>query len=83
MIWRGLSVAARPRATSKHALPPRDIAPGAKLPADFAIDADRGEADEQATVSSKLGAVRSVDRALVRLRPQLFGYQFLYELVPS
>lgn len=23
-----------------------------------------------------------IDKALVRLRPQLFGYQFLYELTP-
>ena len=30
-----------------------------------------------------LGVVRTLDRWLVRLRPQLFGYQFLYELVPT
>ncbi len=27
--------------------------------------------------------VRAVDKALVRLRPQLFGYQFVYELRPA
>ncbi len=45
--------------------------------------ADRGSEQPQPVVSAKLGFVRSVDRGLVRLRPQLFGYQFLYELVPT
>lgn len=44
---------------------------------------DGSPAGEQAAVSGKLGAVRAIDSALVRLRPQLFGYQFLYELVPT
>jgi SAM-dependent methyltransferase len=34
-------------------------------------------------LSGKLGLVRAVDRGLVKLRPQMFGYQFLYELVPA
>lgn len=43
--------------------------------------ADRG--GDGPAVSRRLGAVRTVDRSLVRLRPQFFGYQFLYELVPA
>ncbi|MDG0976573.1 MAG: bifunctional glycosyltransferase/class I SAM-dependent methyltransferase [Ilumatobacter sp.] len=43
--------------------------------------ADRGL--DESNVSGRLGFIRSVDRALVRARPQLFGYQFLYELVPA
>jgi len=27
-----------------------------------------------------LKPIRAIDRALVKLRPQLFAYQFLYEL---
>jgi 2-polyprenyl-3-methyl-5-hydroxy-6-metoxy-1,4-benzoquinol methylase len=45
--------------------------------------ADRGADHEPAAVSGKLGFVRAIDAALVRIRPQLFGYQFLYELVPA
>ena len=45
-------------------------------------DCSDGAAD-QPRVSGKLGFVRAVDRSLVKLRPQLFGYQFLYELVPG
>ncbi len=45
------------------------------LPLDVA---DRG-ADGTA---EKLGLVGTIDRATVKLRPQLFGYQFLYELTP-
>ena len=45
-------------------------------------DCSDGVAD-QPRVSGKLGVVRAVDRSLVKLRPQLFGYQFLYELVPG
>jgi 2-polyprenyl-3-methyl-5-hydroxy-6-metoxy-1,4-benzoquinol methylase len=40
-------------------------------------------AADQPKVSGKLGVVRAVDRGLVRIRPQMFGYQFLYELVPG
>ena len=39
--------------------------------------ADRGG---NGSLSRRLRAVAAVDRGLVRLRPQLFGYQFLYEL---
>jgi 2-polyprenyl-3-methyl-5-hydroxy-6-metoxy-1,4-benzoquinol methylase len=39
--------------------------------------ADRGGSG---SVSAKLKPIRAIDRALVRLRPQLFAYQFLYEL---
>ena len=39
--------------------------------------ADRGGSG---SVSSKLKPIRAIDRALVKLRPQLFAYQFLYEL---
>ena len=34
------------------------------------------------TDSGKLGVARSVDQALVRARPTLFGYQFVLRLVP-
>jgi len=39
--------------------------------------ADRGGAGK---LSSKLKPIRAIDRVLVKLRPQLFAYQFLYEL---
>jgi len=39
--------------------------------------ADRGGSS---SVSAKLKPIRAIDRALVKLRPQLFAYQFLYEL---
>lgn len=39
--------------------------------------ADRGGAGG---VSRKLAPVAAIDRVLVRIRPQLFGYQFIYEL---
>ena len=39
--------------------------------------ADRGGSGG---LSSKLRWVAAIDRALVRIRPQLFGYQFIYEL---
>jgi glycosyltransferase involved in cell wall biosynthesis len=39
--------------------------------------ADRGG---KGSVSAKLKPIRAIDRALVKLRPQLFAYQFLYEL---
>ncbi len=48
------------------------------LPLDVA---NRGSRDDEA--AGRLGAVGTIDRALVRLRPQLFGYQFLYELKPG
>ncbi|MFK8024530.1 MAG: methyltransferase domain-containing protein [Ilumatobacter sp.] len=47
------------------------------LPLDVA---DRGSAGGTA---ERLGVVGTIDRATVKLRPQLFGYQFLYELSPS
>jgi hypothetical protein len=39
--------------------------------------ADRGGAGK---VSNKLKPIRAIDRMLVKVRPQLFAYQFLYEL---
>ena len=39
--------------------------------------ADRGG---KGSVSAKLRPIRAIDRALVKVRPQLFAYQFLYEL---
>ena len=39
--------------------------------------ADRGGSGK---VSNKLKPIRAIDRALVKVRPQLFAYQFLYEL---
>jgi hypothetical protein len=33
--------------------------------------------------SAKVGVLGTVDKLSVRLRPQLFGYQFLYELKPA
>ncbi|NND75550.1 MAG: glycosyltransferase [Ilumatobacter sp.] len=48
------------------------------LPLDVA---NRGSQDDGA--AARLGVVGTIDRAAVRLRPQLFGYQFLYELKPS
>ena len=39
--------------------------------------ADRGG---KGSVSAKLKPIRAIDRALVKIRPQLFAYQFLYEL---
>ena len=39
--------------------------------------ADRGGSG---SVSAKLKPIRAIDRALVKIRPQLFAYQFLYEL---
>ncbi|MBT5864393.1 MAG: class I SAM-dependent methyltransferase, partial [Ilumatobacter sp.] len=33
--------------------------------------------------SGRLGFVRAMDRGLVRMRPQIFGYQFIYELLPG
>jgi glycosyltransferase involved in cell wall biosynthesis len=47
------------------------------LPIDVA---DRG--GEQGQVSKRAGVVRMLDKAAVTLRPQLFGYQFVYELKP-
>ena len=45
------------------------------LPLDVA---DRGAAEDGS--AQKLGIVGTIDRAAIKLRPQLFGYQFLYEL---
>jgi len=39
--------------------------------------ADRGG---KGGVSAKLAPIRFIDRALVKIRPQLFAYQFIYEL---
>jgi len=39
-----------------------------------------GSGDPEA--STRGGLLETVDRALVRIRPQLFGYQLLYELKP-
>lgn len=39
--------------------------------------ADRGG---KGSVSAKLKPIRAIDRVLVKIRPQLFAYQFLYEL---
>ena len=39
--------------------------------------ADRGGTGK---VSNKLKPIRAIDRLLVKVRPQLFAYQFLYEL---
>lgn len=47
------------------------------LPVDVA---DRGG---DANVSGKLGAIATIDRIATRVRPQLFGYQFIYELKPA
>ncbi len=44
------------------------------LPFDVADRGGRG------SVSAKLKPIRAIDRALVKIRPQLFAYQFLYEL---
>jgi 2-polyprenyl-3-methyl-5-hydroxy-6-metoxy-1,4-benzoquinol methylase len=49
------------------------------LPVDVA-DRGAGEGEE---VADKLGPIAKVDRLATRLRPQLFGYQFLYELKPA
>ncbi len=47
--------------------------------------ADRGAGDAGLAPASGTGArmVSAIDRLLVGLRPQLFGYQFLYELRPG
>lgn len=42
--------------------------------------AKRGSGDDGE--SAKVGLVGAVDKMTVKLRPQLFGYQFLYELKP-
>ena len=42
---------------------------------------DRGP--HRGRVSDQLGFVGKTDRLLTRLRPQLFGYQFVYELKPG
>jgi glycosyltransferase involved in cell wall biosynthesis len=47
------------------------------LPVDVA---DRG--GEPGQVSTKAGLVRKLDRLAVQVRPQLFGYQLVYELRP-
>jgi len=43
--------------------------------------AKRGSGDDGE--SAKVGLVGAVDKMTVKLRPQLFGYQFLYELKPA
>ena len=50
------------------------------LPIDVA---DRGGADGEVSASPLAVAVSKVDRAAVAARPQLFAYQFLYEVVPA
>ena len=42
--------------------------------------AKRGSADD--AESAEVGVLGAVDKLSVKLRPQLFGYQFLYELKP-
>ncbi len=42
--------------------------------------AKRGSGDDDE--SAKVGVLGTVDKMTVKLRPQLFGYQFLYELKP-
>ena len=42
--------------------------------------AKRGSGDD--AESAKVGVLGTVDKLSVKLRPQLFGYQFLYELKP-
>jgi SAM-dependent methyltransferase len=44
---------------------------------------DRGGDGSAAAASSPAATLARVDRAAVRLRPQLFAYQFLYELRPE
>jgi 2-polyprenyl-3-methyl-5-hydroxy-6-metoxy-1,4-benzoquinol methylase len=48
------------------------------LPLDVA---DRGSSE--GTVAGKLAMIGTVDHLAAKLRPQLFGYQFLYELKPT
>lgn len=43
--------------------------------------AKRGSGDDGE--SAKVGVIGTVDKLTVKLRPQLFGYQFLYELKPA
>jgi glycosyltransferase involved in cell wall biosynthesis len=47
------------------------------LPLDVA---DRGAGEASGT--QRLGAIGTIDRLAVKIRPQFFGYQFLYELTP-
>ena len=42
--------------------------------------AQRGAGEDADT--PKVGVLGSLDRLGVRIRPQIFGYQFLYELKP-
>ncbi len=44
---------------------------------------DRGSGQSEGEVSDQLGFVGKTDRLLTKLRPQLFGYQFVYELKPG
>jgi len=48
------------------------------LPVDVA---NRGSSD--GTTAQRLGLFATVDRVATKLRPQLFGYQFVYELKPN
>ncbi len=43
--------------------------------------AKRGSGDDGE--SAKVGLLGTIDALTVKLRPQLFGYQFLYELKPA
>ena len=44
---------------------------------------DRGGNSQEAGSGSTAGMLSRVDRAAVAVRPQLFAYQFIYELVPA
>jgi hypothetical protein len=44
---------------------------------------DRGGNGQEAGTGSVARALSRIDRAAVAARPQLFAYQFLYELVPA
>jgi len=48
------------------------------LPFDVANRGGSGDSD----VSQRAGLLETIDRATVKIRPQLFGYQLLYELKP-
>ena len=44
---------------------------------------DRGANGQQAGSGSAARILSHIDRATVAARPQLFAYQFIYELVPA
>jgi hypothetical protein len=48
------------------------------LPFDVSKRGSAGEGD-----AAKVGLLDSIDRMSVKVRPQLFGYQFIYELKPA